>query len=127
MKEKQIIMAVTEDEEELLATIRNYNKSFPDGYPELLWYVQRLVDNMLRHLEYLGYYGSKVDAQAQVHGQKVKVRYEVDLGRRFRISEVKYILPERGTLAEDFLKDTVNVTVRKGDWLSEEALEAETL
>lgn len=48
MKEKQIIMAVTEDEEELLAAIRNYNKSFPDGYPELLWYVQRLFDNMLR-------------------------------------------------------------------------------
>ena len=89
--------------------------------------VESSVDNMLRHLEYLGYYGSKVDAQAQVHGQKVKVRYEVDLGRRFRISEVKYILPERGTLAEDFLKDTVNVTVRKGDWLSEEALEAETV
>ena len=48
MKEKQIIMAVTEDEEELLAAIRNYNKSFPDGYPELLWYAQRLFDNMLR-------------------------------------------------------------------------------
>lgn len=48
MREKQIIMAVTEDEEELLATIRNYNKSFPDGYPELLWYAQRLFDNMLR-------------------------------------------------------------------------------
>lgn len=48
MKQKQIIMAVTEDEEELLAAIRNYNKSFPDGYPELLWYAQRLFDNMLR-------------------------------------------------------------------------------
>lgn len=89
--------------------------------------VESSIDNMLRHLEYLGYYGSKVDAQAQVHGQKVKVRYDVDLGRRFRISEVKYVLPERGTLAEDFLRDTVNVTVRPGDWLSEEALEAETV
>lgn len=48
MKQKQIIMAVTEEEEELLAAIRNYNKSFPDGYPELLWYAQRLFDNMLR-------------------------------------------------------------------------------
>ena len=89
--------------------------------------VESSVENMLRHLEYLGYYGSKVDAQAQVHGQKVTVRYDVNLGRRFRISEVKYVLPERGTIAEDFLKDTVNVTVRPGDWLSEEALEAETV
>ena len=48
MKQKQILKAVTEDEEELLAAIRNYNKSFPDGYPELLWYAQRLFDNMLR-------------------------------------------------------------------------------
>ena len=48
MKYKTIIMTVTEDEEELLAAIRNYNKSFPDGYPELLWYAQRLFDNMLR-------------------------------------------------------------------------------
>lgn len=48
MKQEQIFMAVTENEEELLAAIRNYNKSFPDGYPELLWYAQRLFDNMLR-------------------------------------------------------------------------------
>ncbi len=89
--------------------------------------VESSVENMLRHLEYLGYYGSKVDAQAEVHGQKVKVVYDVDLGRRYRISEVKYVLPERGTLAEDFLKDTVNVTVKPGDWLSEASLEAETV
>ncbi len=48
MKEKQIIMAVSEKEEELLAAIRNYNKSFPDGYPQLLFYAQMLFDNMLR-------------------------------------------------------------------------------
>lgn len=48
MKQKNLIIEVTEEEEELLAAIRNYNKSFPDGYPELLWYAQRLFDNMLR-------------------------------------------------------------------------------
>ena len=45
---KKIFIEVSEQEEELLAAIRNYNKSFPDGYPELLWYAQRLFDNMLR-------------------------------------------------------------------------------
>lgn len=33
---KKKFIEVSEQEEELLAAIRNYNKSFPDGYPELL-------------------------------------------------------------------------------------------
>ena len=89
--------------------------------------VESSTENMIRHLEYLGYYGSKVDAQAQVHGQKVEVLYEVRLGQRYKITDLHYVLPERGTLAEDFLKDTVNVTIKPGDWLSEAALEAETV
>ena len=48
MKQDWFIIEVTKDEEELLTAIRNYNNSFPDGYPELLWYAQRLFDNMLR-------------------------------------------------------------------------------
>jgi hypothetical protein len=48
MEKKTVIMEVSEDESELLAAIRNYNKSFPDGYPQLLWYAQELFDNMLR-------------------------------------------------------------------------------
>lgn len=46
MKKKTI--EVSEQEEELLEAIRNYNKSFPDGYPQLLWYAQRLFDDMIR-------------------------------------------------------------------------------
>ncbi len=45
---KNLIVEVTKEEEELLTAIRNYNKSFPDGYPELLWYAQRLFDNILK-------------------------------------------------------------------------------
>ena len=30
------MMEVTEEEEELLMSIRNYCKSYPDGYPQLL-------------------------------------------------------------------------------------------
>jgi len=48
MEQKTVIMEVTEDESELLAAIRNYNKSFPDGYPQLLFYAQELFDNMVR-------------------------------------------------------------------------------
>lgn len=39
---------VTESEYELLEVIRNYNKSYPDGCPELLWYAQQVFDSMLR-------------------------------------------------------------------------------
>lgn len=46
-KEKEL-MEVTPEEKDLIESIRNYNKSFPDGYPELLWYAQQLFDNMLR-------------------------------------------------------------------------------
>ena len=48
MKQKRELMEVTSDERELLEAVRNYNKSFPDGYPELLWYAQELFDNMVR-------------------------------------------------------------------------------
>lgn len=34
MKQKTFKIAVSEKEYELLEAIRNYNKSFPDGYPQ---------------------------------------------------------------------------------------------
>lgn len=37
---------LTEKEEELIRAIRNYQKSFPNGYPHLLYCIQRLVDEL---------------------------------------------------------------------------------
>lgn len=48
MKKKELTIKVTEEEFELLEAIRNYNRSYPDGYPQLIWFVQELFDNMLR-------------------------------------------------------------------------------
>ena len=48
MVQKKEKMEVTPEERDLIESIRNYNNSFPNGYPELLWYVQELFDNMLR-------------------------------------------------------------------------------
>lgn len=48
MKKKTLKIAVSEEEYELLEAIRNYNKSYPDGFPQLLWYAQQLFDEMLR-------------------------------------------------------------------------------
>lgn len=48
MKEEKEMMAVTAAERELIEAIRNYNKSFPDGYPQLLWEAYEVFDGMLR-------------------------------------------------------------------------------
>ncbi len=48
MEQEKEWMEVTDDERELIESIRNYNKSFPNGYPQLLWFAQQLFDNMLR-------------------------------------------------------------------------------
>ena len=48
MNQKLEKMEVTPEERELLEAVRNYNKSFPDGYPQLFWYAQELFDNLVR-------------------------------------------------------------------------------
>lgn len=48
MQQSNEWMEVTSEEKELLESIRNYNRSFPDGYPELLWFAQELFDNLVR-------------------------------------------------------------------------------
>lgn len=88
--------------------------------------VHASTENIKRHLEYLGYYDSKVDFETRTKGKKIEVDYIVTLGKRYKIGEITYSVPE-GQFAEDFYADTANITVKKGDWLSEDALEKETV
>lgn len=87
--------------------------------------VESSIENITSHLEYLGYYHSDVDSEIQVRKRRVKVNYIITLGKRFPIKDIHYVLPE-GEIREEFLKDTSSVSIRRGDWLSEAALEAET-
>lgn len=48
MKQKKELMEVTPEERELLERMRNYNKSYPNGYPQLLWDLQEFFDKMVR-------------------------------------------------------------------------------
>lgn len=48
MKEEMYKMLLTAEEKDLIEQIRNYNVSFPNGYPELMWFVQETLDKMLR-------------------------------------------------------------------------------
>ena len=83
------------------------------------------TDNMAQHLEYMGYYGSRVESDVNVKGRKVYVTYYVTLGKRYTISAIDYQIPTYGTFQEDFTADLPNTSLHQGDFLSEESLEAE--
>ncbi len=87
--------------------------------------VDASIDNIKRHLEYVGYYGSDVRSDIAVKGRKVNVTYSVTLGKQFRIGEIAYSLPE-GEFKNDFLADSSDVSLKAGDCLSEDALDKET-
>ena len=38
---------LSKDEEELIAAIRNYRMSFPNGHPQLLWYAIQCFDKLV--------------------------------------------------------------------------------
>lgn len=88
--------------------------------------VESTVGNILDHLEYQGYYGSKVETNVSVKGKKVSVDYDVTLGKRYPITEMNFVLPERGEFREAFLQDTSKMSVGTGQFLSEVSLETET-
>ena len=87
--------------------------------------VDASVENITDHLAYRGYYGSKVSSRIEVRKKRVRVTYVVTLGKRIPIREITWSVPE-GEFAEEFWRDTSSMTVRKGDWLSEDALDKET-
>lgn len=48
MKEKMATMKVTEEERDLIEDMRNYNRSYPNGWPDLLDILIRKFQSMLR-------------------------------------------------------------------------------
>lgn len=84
--------------------------------------VESSVTNITEHLNYMGYYNSKVDTRIDVRKRRVKVSYDITLGKRFPIKEVQCSVPE-GELAVAFRADSSSVTVKAGDFLAESALE----
>ena len=89
--------------------------------------VENSILNLENHLQYLGYYDSDVKSRISVKRRKVDVTYEVTLGKRYPIKEIIYTLPEGGEFTEYFLRDTADMSIKVGDYLSESTLEAETV
>lgn len=46
MRNRKEKIELTEKEEELIRAIRNYQRSFPNGYPQMLYYIQQIVDEL---------------------------------------------------------------------------------
>lgn len=87
--------------------------------------VEQSVANLANHLQYVGYYGSRVSSQIDVVKKKAYVTYSVKLGKQYKISEISYQIPTYGTFNQDFLKDLPNSSVTSGEFLSESALDEE--
>jgi outer membrane protein assembly factor BamA len=89
--------------------------------------VEASIENISNRLEYLGYYGSKVESHLKLKKKRVFVHYDITLGKRFPIKDIILTLPEGGTFPQDFLADTSASLIRVGDYLAEDILEKETV
>ena len=87
--------------------------------------VESSVDNITRHLEYLGYFHSTVDTRIEVRKRRVYVDYDVTLGKQYPLKSLSISVPE-GEFADEFYKDTSSLAIRKGVPLSENLLEDES-
>ena len=83
-------------------------------------------ENLKSHMQYLGYYGSKVSSEVRKRGRKAKVKYMVTPGKRFTISSITYDLPNDPDFEEIFYADTSHTIVRSGYILSEQRLSTES-
>ena len=45
------ILKLTDKEFDLIMAIRNYGKSYPDGSPEIRWYIERLFNELMAEAE----------------------------------------------------------------------------
>ena len=83
------------------------------------------MENIKKHLEYLGYFDSKVTSKSKIKKKRISVEYNIELGKRYKIKKIDYNLPD-GTIRNDLLSDSLNSLIKAGDYLSESLLEEET-
>lgn len=84
------------------------------------------ADNLKSHLEYLGYYGSRIETSVHHKARKrVDVHYDISLGKRYPIKSLSINVPD-GEFEEVFMADSSNMTVKPGDYLSQSTLEVES-
>ena len=84
-------------------------------------------DNIINHLEYIGYYGSKVRSEVQYKRKRAYVTYYVTPGKRYTIRSIDFELPQDEEFRREFETDRPHITIKEGQYLAESTLEAETV
>lgn len=87
--------------------------------------VDASIKSMLNHLEYQGWYFNRIESRATTEERKTSVEYDVTLGKRYPVDSIDFFV-ESPDLAALMKTDSANCTISKGDWLSQESLEAES-
>ena len=83
--------------------------------------------NIINHLEYIGYYGSKVRSEVQYKRKRAYVTYYVTPGKRYTIRSIDFELPQDEEFRKEFETDRPRITIKEGQYLAESTLEAETV
>ena len=114
-----------------------YNWSLKDGFWHKLGKAPLVYNpedteiscqNIANRMEYLGYYDSKVYSEIKYKDKKARVNYVIEPGKSYRITSVKYEIPEEKDFKADFIADTlVSSNALRGQWLSEFLLEDESV
>ena len=84
-------------------------------------------DNIINHLEYIGYYGSKVRSEVEYKRKRAYVTYYVTPGKRYTIRSIDFELPQDEEFRKEFETDKPHITIKEGQYLAESTLEAETV
>lgn len=87
--------------------------------------VDKSNDNIKSHLESLGYYNSTVNNSVKFKSKLADVTYYVYPGKRYSISSISYDITD-DSLRLLILSDSINSLIKKGNYLSEKNLEAES-
>ena len=89
--------------------------------------VRTSADNIENHLEYIGYYGSKVTSEVEYKRNRAYVTYHVFPGKRYTIRSIDFELPQDEEFRKEFETDKPRITIKEGQYLAESTLEAETV
>ncbi len=91
--------------------------------PEL---VEASKENLINHLEYLGYFGSTVDSETDFKKGKARVKYKIHPGKQYLIDSISFELPDDEEFVKIFMADFSSIMSLSGKPLSEEALMEES-
>ncbi len=83
--------------------------------------VSSSVSNIENHLQYQGFYNSKVSSEIETKNKKTNVSYFITLGKRYTIDSTEYVIEDE-TLSADFYKDSLQNIIKPKEQLSENFL-----